>query len=150
LLSNNAEYLLTKRYCHPGETPLAVLRRTAEYLSMDSRKLERKLYKAMVDGVFFPNSPALFNAGNSKGSLHACFILPIADSLDEIFKTFTYMGAIFKSGGGCGINFSPLREKGCPLSGGGYSSGVISFQSDLHKKIITPLLFNNHFIYSLL
>jgi len=138
MLSKNAEYLLNKRYCHSGETPLAVLRRAAENLSIDSRKLERRLYKSMVDGIFFPNSPALFNAGNPKGSLHACYILPISDSLDEIFKTFTYMGAIFKSGGGCGINFSPLREKGSPLSGGGYSSGVISFQRlfDLATEVV--------------
>lgn len=128
MLSKNAEYLLERRYCKQGETPLGVLKRTAEYLSMDNRKLERRFYKLMTDNIFFPNSPALFNAGNSKGSLHACFILPIYDDLTGIFKMLTYMGTIFKSGGGVGINFSPLREKGCPLSGGGASSGVISFE----------------------
>jgi ribonucleoside-diphosphate reductase alpha chain len=53
--------------------------------------------------------------------------LGIRDDIHAIFDTISSMAFIFKSGGGVGINFSPLRENGAKLSGGGTSSGVISF-----------------------
>lgn len=127
MLSKNAVYLLQKRYCKENESPEGVFRRVAETLSLKDSKFEEKLYDAMTGGVFLPNSPCLFNAGTPKGNLHACYVLPIQDDLNSIFKTVSDMAKIFKSGGGVGINFSKLREKGSPLSGGGASSGVLSF-----------------------
>ncbi|OYT63020.1 ribonucleoside reductase class II, partial [Methanosarcinales archaeon ex4484_138] len=59
--------------------------------------------------------------------MKACFVLPVMDSIDSIFKTLNGAALIFKEGGGCGYNFSKLRQKGAPLSGGGTSSGVMSF-----------------------
>jgi len=127
MLSKNAEILLEKRYAHKGETPDGVLKRVAKAISIRDERFEDKLYKAMVDGVFFPNSPAMRNAGRKRGLLHACFILPLEDNIGSIFDTIRNMAVIFKSGGGVGINFSSLRPKGAPLSSGGTSSGAISF-----------------------
>jgi ribonucleoside-diphosphate reductase alpha chain len=127
MLSKNALYLLEKRYCKPGETPEGVFKRVAEVLSKGERKFEEKLYEAMFNGIFLPNSPCLFNAGFKEGNLHACYTLGIKDDIHSLFDTVSSMAYIFKSGGGVGINFSPLREKGAKLSGGGNSSGVISF-----------------------
>jgi len=126
-LSKNAIYLLEQRYCRDGETPEAVFKRTAEFLSKGDIKFEEILYTGMINGVFLPNSPALFNAGLSNPNLHACYILPVNDDLSSIFQTLTNMARIFKSGGGVGINFSKLREQNSKLSGGGKSSGTISF-----------------------
>lgn len=125
MLSQNAKYLLEKRYCRSGESPEDVFKRVALALSLGDEKYEEKLYELMVNGVFLPNSPTLFNA--PKGNLHACFVLPIEDDMFSIFKTMKDMAIIFKGGGGVGINFSPLRERNSSLSGGGTSSGVISF-----------------------
>jgi ribonucleoside-diphosphate reductase alpha chain len=127
MLSKNAEILLEKRYAHKGETPDGVLKRVAKALSIRDEKFEEKLYQAMLDGVFFPNSPAIRNAGRKRGLLHACFILPLEDNIGSIFDTIRNMAVIFKGGGGVGINFSSLRPKGAPLSSGGTSSGAISF-----------------------
>jgi len=63
---------------------------------------------------------------------HACFIQEIQDDLVNkggIFDTLTREARIFKFGSGTGTNFSSLREEGAPLSGGGTSSGVMSFLS---------------------
>jgi len=61
---------------------------------------------------------------------HACFILSIKDDLVNkggIYDTLTTEARIFKYGSGSGINFSPLRAEGESLSGGGKSSGLMSF-----------------------
>ena len=61
---------------------------------------------------------------------HACFILDVKDSLLEeggIMDLVTREARIFKYGSGTGTNFSRLRARGEALSGGGLSSGLLSF-----------------------
>ena len=61
---------------------------------------------------------------------HACFIQSITDTLvneDGIMDLALREARVFKHGSGTGSNFSNLRGKGEPLSGGGKSSGVMSF-----------------------
>lgn len=61
---------------------------------------------------------------------HACFIQYVDDSLmgeQGIFDLAIREGRLFKHGSGTGTNFSTLRGKGEPLSGGGISSGLMSF-----------------------
>ncbi len=61
---------------------------------------------------------------------HACFILNVNDSLVNkggIMDLVTREARIFKYGSGTGSNFSDVRGKNEPLSGGGFSSGLLSF-----------------------
>ena len=61
---------------------------------------------------------------------HACFIQKLNDDLVRdggIFSLLTREARIFKYGSGTGSNFSSLRGKGESLSGGGSSSGLMSF-----------------------
>ncbi|MEM4137092.1 MAG: vitamin B12-dependent ribonucleotide reductase [Candidatus Anstonellaceae archaeon] len=62
--------------------------------------------------------------------LHACFIQSLKDDLVNeggIFDLLTREARLFKYGSGTGTNFSVLRGAGEPLSGGGKSSGLMSF-----------------------
>ena len=62
--------------------------------------------------------------------IHNCFIQPIEDQMfgeDGIFDILNNEARIFKKGSGTGTNFSNLRAKGERLSGGGKSSGVLSY-----------------------
>ncbi|MEM4186143.1 MAG: adenosylcobalamin-dependent ribonucleoside-diphosphate reductase [Candidatus Caldarchaeum sp.] len=66
----------------------------------------------------------------SRPQAHACFILSIKDDLVNaggIMDTWVKQARIYKYGSGEGCNYSTLRAKGEPLSGGGVSSGVMSF-----------------------
>ena len=61
---------------------------------------------------------------------HACFIQGIADDLVNeggIMDLWVREARLFKYGSGTGSNFSHLRAAGEPLSGGGKSSGLMSF-----------------------
>jgi ribonucleoside-diphosphate reductase alpha chain len=63
-------------------------------------------------------------------SPHACFIQSIRDDLVNeggIMDLWVREARIFKYGSGTGSNFSSLRGEGEPLSGGGKSSGLMSF-----------------------
>ena len=61
---------------------------------------------------------------------HACFIQSIRDDLVNeggIMDLWVREARLFKYGSGTGTNFSTLRGEGEPLSGGGKSSGLMSF-----------------------
>lgn len=61
---------------------------------------------------------------------HACFILSVDDDLVNdggIMDLWVREARIFKYGSGVGTNFSGLRGEGEKLSGGGTSSGLMSF-----------------------
>jgi ribonucleoside-diphosphate reductase alpha chain len=61
---------------------------------------------------------------------HACFIQSVADDLVNdggIMDLWTREARLFKYGSGTGTNFSNLRGENEKLSGGGKSSGLMSF-----------------------
>ncbi len=63
----------------------------------------------------------------------ACFINAVTDDLMSIFELVKTEAKLFKFGSGTGTNFSILRSKDEKLSGGGTSSGLLSFLEVLDK-----------------
>ncbi|MBO8092474.1 MAG: vitamin B12-dependent ribonucleotide reductase [Prosthecochloris sp.] len=66
----------------------------------------------------------------SRPQAHACFIQSVNDDLVNeggIFDLAIREARVFKFGSGSGTNFSNLRSRGEKLSGGGSSSGLMSF-----------------------
>jgi ribonucleoside-diphosphate reductase alpha chain len=84
-----------------------------------------------VDPVVEGNyKPVPSDSAYERPQPHACFIQGIQDDLvgdGGIMDLWTREARLFKYGSGTGSNFSNLRGKGEKLSGGGQSSGVMSF-----------------------
>ena len=139
VFSKNAIQILEERYLLKDkkgrliETPQALLRRVAKFVSSNEEKksfYEAQFYELLSSLKFLPNSPTLMNAGCKNGQLSACFVLPIEDSLDSIFTTLKNAALIHQSGGGIGFNFSKLRPKDdLVTSTSGTSSGPVAFMT---------------------
>jgi ribonucleoside-diphosphate reductase alpha chain len=93
------------------------------------REIATAFYEMMVDGYFLPNSPTLMNAGKGNALQYsACYVLPVGDSMEEIFESIKSAAIIQQSGGGVGYAFSRLRPKNDIVrSTGGRASGPVSF-----------------------
>ena len=79
-----------------------------------------------------PRTSALTQSSDaySRPTPHACFIQSVNDDLvgeGGIFDLATREARVFKYGSGTGSNFSRIRAEGEKLSGGGSSSGLMSF-----------------------
>ncbi len=69
----------------------------------------------------------------SKPQCSACFIQSVSDDLLGIFELAKNEAKLFKFGSGTGSNFSALRGRQERLSGGGTSSGLLSFLTVLDR-----------------
>ena len=82
-------------------------------------------YVDAIDGVLKKSANAY-----ERPQPHACFILSVDDDLVNeggIMDVWVREARIFKYGSGVGTNFSSIRGEGEKLSGGGTSSGLMSF-----------------------
>jgi ribonucleoside-diphosphate reductase alpha chain len=143
-LTENARIVLEKRYLKKddsgavAETAEDMFFRVAENIAAAESVFSddpnvaavwtEKFYNIMVDLEFLPNSPTLMNAGRELQQLSACFVLPVGDSMDDIFTAVRNTALIHKSGGGTGFSFSSIRPKNDRVkSTKGVSSGPLSF-----------------------
>jgi ribonucleoside-diphosphate reductase alpha chain len=142
-LTENARRVIEKRYLAKDgegkvvETPAELFRRVAAsvaevdsgYDPAVSRNEREDIYFDMMTSLsFMPNSPTLMNAGTRLGQLSACFVIPVGDSIKEIFGAVSIMAEIHQTGGGTGFSFSRLRPKDDIVgSTGGIASGPVSF-----------------------
>jgi ribonucleoside-diphosphate reductase alpha chain len=124
--------------------------------SEDADAFEAELSFMLIEQIGAFNSPVWFNCGleqaygiggqggawacdpstgeasqtrdaYSRPQCSACFIQRIDDDLGGIFALLASEARLFKFGSGSGTNFSTLRSKHERLSGGGTSSGLMSF-----------------------
>ncbi|MBU0570357.1 adenosylcobalamin-dependent ribonucleoside-diphosphate reductase [Patescibacteria group bacterium] len=125
----NARAILVGRCSKHGdngdivETPGQIFWRVAKHVAKaevnwgdehDVEKYARLFYEKMANFKFVCSGSALSEAGNDVGyqQLSSCFVLPIEDSIQSIFKTLGQAALVQKNYGGTGFNFSKIRFKG--------------------------------------
>jgi len=127
-LTENARTVLERRYLLRDddgrviETPEQLFARVAraiasvEPVEAARPRWAQRFYDAMASLEFLPNSPTLMNAGTGRGTLAACFVLPVDDTLESIMSTAQAAAMVQKYGGGTGFSFSRLRGEGEPIA----------------------------------
>ena len=143
-LSDSAWAVLRRRYLRRDgagaavETPDEMFRRVARAVAAadsvhgasaaEVAASEERFFRRMEALEFLPNSPALMNAGRPRGQLAACFVVPVGDSMPDIFDAVKWAAEIQMTGGGTGFSFSRLRPAGDRVSStGGAASGPLAF-----------------------
>ena len=127
-LATQAELVAQKRYYlkddenKPVENADDMFRRVASAvgdvetmygkLDVEANLLANDFHSIMSSLDFIPNSPTLMNAGTEQGTLSACFVLPLEDSMEGIMKAAHDAAMVQKFGGGTGLALSKLRPKG--------------------------------------
>ena len=130
-ISDNSQVVLNKRYLlkdendnvveNPNEMFIRVAKALAKiektYGSKDEeiKQIENLFYQSMSSLECLPNSPTLMNAGTGAGTLSACFVLPLTDSMEGIMKAAHDAAMVQKFGGGTGFALSELRPKGASI-----------------------------------
>lgn len=120
------------------ETPADAFRRVAHHIAKAEteygsspeqvQEIEEQFFEMLDRQDFMPNSPTFTGAGTELGQLSACFVLPVGDSLSDIFETMKQSALIHQTGGGTGFAFSRLRPTGDSVrSSQGVASGPVSF-----------------------
>ena len=131
LLSPQAIEVLERRYLRKdadgnlAETPEELFRRVANAVSIGEAKYgatptevdewSNRFFQLLWSLDFLPNSPTLMNAGTGAGTLSGCYVLSIADTMEDIMKAATDQAMIEKYGGGIGFSLSELRPAGTPI-----------------------------------
>lgn len=130
-ISDNAMVVLEKRYLRKDdkgniiETPSGMFLRVAEAIAEVEKEFNPKanvkkwteaFYKPMAKLQFVPNSPTLMNAGTGAGTLSACFVMGLEDSMEGIMETAKEAALVQKFGGGTGFALSTIRPKGAPIA----------------------------------
>ena len=131
-ISENAQVILEKRYLLRDtkgkivEDGQGMFRRVAQAIARGDTlygatlervdKIADHFYRMMASLDFLPNSPTLMNAGTGQGTLSACFVLPLKDTMEGITRASHDQAMVQKFGGGTGFALSELRPKGFSIS----------------------------------
>ncbi|MGY8879854.1 MAG: adenosylcobalamin-dependent ribonucleoside-diphosphate reductase, partial [Dehalococcoidia bacterium] len=132
VISDNARVVLDKRYLQKNdvgdiiEDPQGMFRRVAKALSAPEFKyektpdevaaIEESFFQMMASLEYLPNSPTMMNAGTGAGTLSACFVLPLTDSMEGIMGAAHDAAMVQKFGGGTGFALSALRPTGTSIA----------------------------------
>jgi ribonucleotide reductase alpha subunit len=125
--------IFKKRYAlHEDETWSEACERIARHISIAENgpsinELYDKYYEMLYENFLMPGGRIIAGAGRTKAQLLNCFVVPTGDSREGWGKTISDMIVIGGTGGGVGINFSPIRPRGTSISGtGGQATGAVS------------------------
>ncbi len=131
---------------YAGETPVDLFRRVALNLasaeavfdaSADVEAWAERFFRLMTNWEFLPNAPTLLGAGRPLRQLHACFVLPVEDSIESIFSALRMAAIVHSRGGDTGFSFGSLRGRGEPIATGGVSTGAVSFMRLFDETEVT-------------
>ncbi len=142
--SDNALRMMKKRYLAKRddgtqETPADLFHRVAHGLAkiehdkygkspVETAKIEQEFFDIMANKEHTPAGRTLTNVGLGTPIIANCIVLPINDTLEDIFQTLKEAALLQQAGSGLGFSFGHLRPAGTPTKRtNGMSSGPVEF-----------------------
>ena len=126
------EIFQSRHAFHPEETWGDACKRVAWHVANAEQGTDRERYAqefldVLLENLFMPGGRTWYGAGRAKGQLLNCFVIGTEDSREGWGQTVSDSIVISGTGGGVGLNCSPIRPRGTPVKGtGGTATGAVS------------------------
>lgn len=126
-LTPEAYATLKAGYLLKDETPRDMYRRVAKAAAKQLKKpkLEKKFFEYIDKNWLCLATPVAANMGAERALPISCFASHSSDTTIGIFEGYTEIAMLSKHGGGIGRYWGDVRGRGVPISGGGFSEGII-------------------------
>lgn len=122
-----------------GETWEMACQRVAFHVAgaEDNGKVQKygeRFQQELVENRFMPGGRIWYGSGRPKAQLLNCFVVPTSDSREGWGKTISDVIVVSGTGGGVGINCSPVRPRGSDIKGtGGKATGAVSLMQMIDR-----------------
>jgi len=125
--------IFQKRYArHAEETWQDGCERVANHVAAAEKgesvaKHKAEFVEVIRNNLFMPGGRIWYGSGRPKGQLLNCFVVPTEDSREGWGETVKNIIIVTGTGGGVGLNASPVRPRGAAINGsGGTATGSVS------------------------
>lgn len=132
--------IFSERYArHEGETWQEACKRVAGHVANAEengkvQKYTERFYEELVENRFMPGGRIWYGSGRPKAQLLNCFVVPTSDSREGWGKTISDVIIVSGTGGGVGVNCSPIRPRGSDIKGtGGKATGAVSLMQMIDR-----------------
>lgn len=127
--------MFKQKYAVPGEEALlgrhrSIAKTLAKHMKGREKEWEEKFFREMWDGILSPASPALANTCTDRGMMVSCSGQVIGDNVDSFYTALRETALLSKQAFGTSADFSAIRERGAPISGGGKANGPVDVIDD--------------------
>lgn len=132
--TTQAWQMFRKNVVHGEDALRGRHRRIAETLARHmkgrEKEWEEKFFNEMWNGILSPASPALCNTGTDRGMMVSCSGQVIEDNVDSFYTGLRETALLSKQAFGTSADFSDIRPRGAPISGGGKANGPVDVIDD--------------------
>lgn len=139
-LNEESQNMLGRGYLRKGQTAQSKIKKVSYYAAniLGMPELGHRFENIFAKGWASMSSPIWANFAEDRGLPISCFGSHVPDSVQGIYESLTEVAKMTQMGGGT-AGYFPLRPKGSPVSGGGESSGLMSFLElfDVSTKVVS-------------
>lgn len=129
----------SRHAAHPTETWSEACIRVSQHIANAEEGEARNIWREKFNELLFnnylmPGGRIWYGSGRPRGQLLNCFVIGTTDSREGWGRTVSDSIVISGTGGGVGINASPVRPRGSAIRGtGGTSTGSVSLMSIINS-----------------
>ncbi len=109
---------------------LRIAETLAQHMKGREKEWEEKFFNEMWNGILSPASPALCNTGTDHGMMVSCSGQVVEDNVDSFYTGLRETALLSKQAFGTSADFSEIRPRGSPISGGGKANGPVDVIDD--------------------